>query len=139
MNFLAENVRQFLKANYISREEFAKRANVSLSTVQNIALERKYAPREETLRQISEAMNVSVESLTSKKIQFDTPKIGENIKELCRLNNISLSELARQSGVSENTICGIAKGNHRPRQMTLECVAEAFGLTVKELLEYRVA
>lgn len=137
MSLLGENVRRFCKVNYISQEEFAIRADLDRHTVINIMSDGKYLPRRKTIERIAGAMNVPVESAVSQEIEFSSPEIGENIKELCRRNNMTQSKLAEEAGLQEGTLYRIINGKCRPRQMTLECIAPVFGLTFEELVGYQ--
>ena len=62
-------------------------------------------------------------------------RIGEKIKELRRIKNMSLRELAAKTGLSKTTLSDLEKGTKNPSLETLEKVAAAFELSPAEFLK----
>ncbi len=57
----------------------------------------------------------------------------EALKELRRRKGWSQKDLARRSGVGQDTISGIESGRHEARPSTLRKLAEALGVEVTDL------
>lgn len=61
-------------------------------------------------------------------------KIGEKIKNLRKIRNMSLRELAQITGLSKTTLSDLEKDMKNPSLETLEKIALAFEITPAELL-----
>jgi transcriptional regulator with XRE-family HTH domain len=59
---------------------------------------------------------------------------GANIRRTRDANGLSLSALARRSGVAKATLSALESGSSNPTVATLESIAEALGVTVAQLL-----
>ena len=61
--------------------------------------------------------------------------MGLRIQELRTRAGLSLRQLAERSGVDFSTIHRIEKGDESPRFATLEKLAKALGVSVRDLIE----
>lgn len=57
----------------------------------------------------------------------------ETIREIRRRKGWSQADLARESGIGQDTISGIETGRHNPRPSTLRKIAQAFDVEVEDL------
>lgn len=62
----------------------------------------------------------------------------ERIKELMGIYGITLSELARRTGLPKSTLSYYINGNSIPRQEQLSIIADAFGVNPAWLMGYDV-
>ncbi|MFA5506470.1 MAG: helix-turn-helix transcriptional regulator [Vulcanimicrobiota bacterium] len=60
--------------------------------------------------------------------------IGETIAKYRKLKNLTQSELAEKLGVHQSQIAHWEKGRSKPREESLEQIAEAFEIEIEELL-----
>lgn len=60
--------------------------------------------------------------------------IGERIKRVRERKSWGQAELARQAGISPNTLYRIEKGTHPPRPVTVRKLAQALGVEPAELV-----
>ena len=59
------------------------------------------------------------------------------IRSLCQQRGWSINRLAAMSGVQQSTLDNIVRGETRnPRVRTLHLVADAFGMTLSEFLDF---
>ena len=59
------------------------------------------------------------------------------IRSLCQQRGWSINRLAAMSGVKQSTLDNIVRGETRnPRVRTLNLVANAFGMTLSEFLDF---
>ena len=63
--------------------------------------------------------------------------VGANLGRLRSDQNMSVSELARRSGVAKATLSNLEAGDGNPTVQTLTSLAEALGVTLGDLLEER--
>lgn len=61
--------------------------------------------------------------------------IGEKVKSLRKQSNMSLRELAQNTGLSKTTLSDLENGTKNPSLDTVEKIATAFGLTSSDLLQ----
>ena len=61
--------------------------------------------------------------------------IGEKVKSLRKQSNMSLRELAQDTGLSKTTLSDLENGTKNPSLDTVEKIATAFGLTSSDLLQ----
>ena len=61
----------------------------------------------------------------------------QEIRALCKKHNMTQEELAEKADTKPDTISLIILGKCKPRKLTLEHIAMAFGMTVEELLDYK--
>lgn len=61
--------------------------------------------------------------------------IGEKLKELRNLNNISLRSLSEKSGISKSTLSDIENNKTNPTTNTLKKIAAAFNIDVEDLFK----
>jgi transcriptional regulator with XRE-family HTH domain len=61
--------------------------------------------------------------------------IGEKLKELRKLNNISLRSLSEKSGISKSTLSDIENNKTNPTTNTLKKIAAAFNIDVEDLFK----
>lgn len=61
--------------------------------------------------------------------------IGEKVKSLRKQSNMSLRELAQNTGLSKTTLSDLENGTKNPSLDTVEKIATAFGLTSADLLQ----
>jgi transcriptional regulator with XRE-family HTH domain len=61
--------------------------------------------------------------------------LGENVRELRRNAGWQRVDLANKSGLGMNTLFRIEYDKTKPRRLTLQLLAKAFGITVAELLQ----
>lgn len=61
--------------------------------------------------------------------------IGEKLKELRNLNNISLRSLSEKSGISKSTLSDIENNKTNPTTNTLKKIAGAFNIDVEDLFK----
>lgn len=61
--------------------------------------------------------------------------VAANVRRLRRSRNISVSELARRSGVAKATLSNLETGEGNPTVQTLTQLAEALGVLLGDLLE----
>ena len=59
--------------------------------------------------------------------------IRDNIKNLCKLKNITQRQLAEKIGVTDNSL-SMTLGKNNPQLSTLTNIAEALGVSVSQLL-----
>ena len=59
--------------------------------------------------------------------------ISNNIKNLCKLKNITQRQLAEKIGVTDNSL-SMTSGKNNPQLSTLTNIAEALGVSVSQLL-----
>ena len=59
--------------------------------------------------------------------------IRNNIKNLCKLKNITQRQLAEKIGVTDNSL-SMTLGKNNPQLSTLTNIAEALGVSVSQLL-----
>jgi len=63
--------------------------------------------------------------------------ITKRILILCKEHGITVNKLATQSGITQSTIDNILKGNTKsPGLRTLHRIAQGFGMTLAELLDF---
>lgn len=59
------------------------------------------------------------------------------IKQLCKINGITINRLATLAGLKQSTIDNIIRGTSKnPKVRTLHKIATVFGMTLSELLNY---
>lgn len=63
-------------------------------------------------------------------------ELGNHIKKLRKEKKLTLSSLCYMNGLEPSTISRIEQGIVEPKYLTLLRLAEAFGLHIKELLDY---
>ena len=63
-------------------------------------------------------------------------ELGNHIKKLRKERKLTLSSLCYMNGLEPSTISRIEQGIVEPKYLTLLRLAEAFGLPIKELLDY---
>lgn len=64
--------------------------------------------------------------------------LAKRIIDLCRERNISINKLAKLAGCNQKTVNNIAKGvTDNPGIKTLHKIANTFGMTVSEFLNYK--
>lgn len=61
--------------------------------------------------------------------------IGEKVRSLRKQSNMSLRELAQNTGLSKTTLSDLENGTKNPSLDTVEKIATAFGLTSSDLLQ----
>lgn len=61
--------------------------------------------------------------------------IGEKVKSLRKQSNMSLRELAQNTGLSKTTLSDLENSTKNPSLDTVEKIATAFGLTSSDLLQ----
>lgn len=57
----------------------------------------------------------------------------ETLRELRRRRGLSQKDLAKKSGIGQDSISGIESGRHEARPSTLRRLAEALGVEVEDL------
>jgi len=58
--------------------------------------------------------------------------------QLCEIHGITLNKLATQSGITQSTLNNIVHGKTKsPGLRTLHRIAQGFGMTLSELLDFR--
>lgn len=63
--------------------------------------------------------------------------IANRILNLCKERNITINKLATLSGMTQSTINNIVQGNTKsPGLRTLHRIAQGFGITISELLDF---
>jgi transcriptional regulator with XRE-family HTH domain len=63
--------------------------------------------------------------------------VSERILDLCRERGITLNKLATLSGMKQSTLDNIIKGHTKsPGLRTLHRIAQGFGISVSELLDF---
>ena len=62
-------------------------------------------------------------------------KLGERIRQLRRSHELSLSELARECGMTASALCNIERCKVNPKLETLDEIAGAFKMNVSGLLQ----
>lgn len=65
-------------------------------------------------------------------------RLGERIRELRKLKNISQLELAYDMDMSMNTISGIELGKISPKIETLRKIADRLGIEIGELFDFNL-
>lgn len=65
-------------------------------------------------------------------IKEEMAMILKNIQALCREKGISISQLERETGLGNGTVCRWRKGD--PTVTRLKLVADYFGVTLEQLL-----
>lgn len=70
---------------------------------------------------------------------MDRKQLGERIRELRRLHNISRRELADGTGISVTTIANYENGHSTPRMPALIDIATFFKMSIDALLENRTS
>lgn len=63
-------------------------------------------------------------------------ELGKHIKKLRKECKLTLSALCYRNGLEPSTISRIEQGIVEPKYLTLLKLAEAFGIHIKELLDY---
>jgi transcriptional regulator with XRE-family HTH domain len=88
-----------------------------------------------TLSYIGQCTNVLAPlAALSSNTFMDKTDIGETLRKLMALADISENELARQTGVPQPTINRILKGESKdPRTGTLDRLSKFFGITASEM------
>ncbi len=66
---------------------------------------------------------------------LEPPKVGENICNLRKKKNISISELSKRSGVSKSMLSQIEQEKANPTVTTVWKISRALDIPVEELLE----
>ena len=63
------------------------------------------------------------------------PQIGANIMHYRKINNISLNELSKRSGVSKSMLSQIEQEKTNPTVITVWKIARSLGIAMEELIE----
>ena len=71
----------------------------------------------------------------SKMVDPELKPLGDRIRELRRRRGWSQSELARKAGISKTRVWTLEQGQLPPSFPTLRGLAQAFGLSVSELMD----
>ncbi|MBI9033651.1 MAG: helix-turn-helix domain-containing protein [Bacteroidales bacterium] len=66
---------------------------------------------------------------------MNTNNLGKRIQELRKLNGITQEELAEKTNLSVRTIQRIENGETDPRNYTLQTIAQALHVEIKDLIE----
>ena len=62
---------------------------------------------------------------------------AKRIRELCEKRNITINELATLAGLKQSTIDNIIRGTSKnPKVRTLHKIANVFGMTLSEFLDF---
>lgn len=63
---------------------------------------------------------------------------AQRVLSMCRKRGISVNKLANMCGIHQSTLDNIVRGiSKNPRIMTLHKIANAFGMTVSEFLDFK--
>ncbi len=62
-------------------------------------------------------------------------KFGKKLREVCLKKNLSQGNVARILGVHRSYISGLERGRRNPSLLTIQKVARALGINVKNLVE----
>ncbi len=65
----------------------------------------------------------------------DCKAMIESLKSICRLKNVSLYALAKESGIALSTISYLMNGKTNPRIYTILTLCDTLGVTIKALFE----
>jgi transcriptional regulator with XRE-family HTH domain len=68
---------------------------------------------------------------------FDAEVIGENIKRIRLLKNMSQNELAKKSSVAQSGISLYEEGTRKPKIETIKKLSKALGVTLEQLIDYK--
>jgi len=132
-SMVGTNIRNFCAINCLSYTEFAIKAGIDYRIVV-YASKDKHSVRSKSLELIAKAMGISRKTLINDKV-FDAAEIrtSQNLKTLCMKNNISYKELADRASIDLKTILKLERGLTVPRNQTVIVLAEALGVTAKQL------
>lgn len=61
--------------------------------------------------------------------------LGERLRDLRRDANLSQHDMGHLVGTNQSRVCDWETGRHKPQLKSLTRYAEAFGITVSELLD----
>lgn len=61
--------------------------------------------------------------------------LGERVNQLRQLNNLTLEQLAAHSGVSRSMLSHIERGRANPTLAVTQRIAQAFGISIGELVD----
>nr|WP_238353095.1 XRE family transcriptional regulator [Kribbella solani] len=84
----------------------------------------------------------ATESVGTERLSRVTPVsissvVGSNLRRLRSERNLSVSQLARRSGIAKATLSNLEAGEGNPTVQTLNNLAEALGVLLGDLLEVR--
>jgi transcriptional regulator with XRE-family HTH domain len=80
-------------------------------------------------------MNVAFSMIDDRDGSVIQERLATNLRRLRIARHLSLSELARATGMSKATLSGIENGGANPTVATLATLADALGVPVVELLD----
>jgi transcriptional regulator with XRE-family HTH domain len=126
-----DKIRKIRKNRNMSLKQLAAATGLSISYISEIERCKKQ-PSLETIQVISDALNVSKEGLLTQQPQSIEP--GKKIMLLRQSKNISLTELAKNTGISTAYLCQIEKGKVLPSISTLKDIADTLDTSVRELM-----
>ena len=58
--------------------------------------------------------------------------INKKIRDLCFQRGWSMYELAQETGITQSTLTSLMKRGNPPKIETLQCICEAFGITLAQ-------
>ena len=133
---VGDKIRFYRKAQKLTQEELADRADVSIFTLRQYERGARLSPRTDQLIKLAQALNVSVDDLLcadGKGCEMDTG-LGKRICLARVQKKLTQSELGEMVGVSGTAIMRYEKGEREPKILLIRKIAEALGVPANSLL-----
>ena len=129
---LGKNIKLIRQTKNITREDLAKKLNISYSSIE------KYEQglrgfKVEIIDKFAEALGVPLNEILG--TNATTNDIGNKIISAQSLNNISHEELAKKTGIDEKHLRVIKSGQINPTQKELNKIANALGLPLSYFIK----
>lgn len=129
---LGKNIKLIRQTKNITREDLAKKLNISYSSIE------KYEQglrgfKVEIIDKFAEALGVPLNEILG--TNATTNDIGNKIISAQSLNNISHEELAEKTGIDEKHLRVIKSGQINPTQKELNKIANALGLPLSYFIK----
>ena len=131
---IGKNIKLIRQAKNITREDLAKKLNISYSSIE------KYEQglrgfKVEIIDKFAVALEVSANELLGKDYKIIEMSIGEKIKTFRNRLNITQQELADLSGISLRALSNYEKGSRIPPLEIMIRIAKALNVDIKDLDE----
>lgn len=132
-NILGYNIKRIRKEKNVTLKDLEEITGITNSYISAIENGRKINPSQEKLEMLANALDVNLIDFYSEK-KISKNFLGENIKNLRMLKELTIRDLEEMTGISKSYISDLENGRRvNPSQETLKKLAEILDITVSEL------
>lgn len=135
-------ISQLLTNNNIPGVELARQIGINWQALQKIMSGKTRVPNRKNLGKIANFFNISVDQLLDEKtteISKNRAKVSLNVEQLLIKHNITVSELAMETGLSQSIISRIVLDKIRNHKIkTLQTIANYFSISMYQLTDLTI-